>query len=70
MIDVVGDVDALFGLKPLVRVGEAGIGADDGDETVCGGSDVGGVFENEIENGAKIFAAHNVTAKSRHRCGT
>lgn len=61
-IDIVDDVDALFGLDPLVRLGEAGIGADDGDDAVSGGLDAVGLLEKEIEDGAKIFAAAGVEA--------
>jgi len=56
-IDVVGDVDAFFGLDPLLCGGEASIGADDGDDAVSSGRDVRGAFEDEIEDGAKISAA-------------
>lgn len=59
-VDVVDDVDAALGFDPVVCVGETRIGADDGDDAVGGGSDIAGVFEDEIEDGAKIFAALGV----------
>lgn len=61
-VDAVDDVDALFGLDPLVRFGEAGIGANGGDDAVGGWRDVGDTFEKEIEDSAKIVAALGVEA--------
>lgn len=59
---MVDDADALFGLDPLVGVGEARIGANGGDDSVGSGRDVGGAFEEEIQDGAKIPAALGVEA--------
>ena len=61
-VDVVDDADALFGFDPFVFFGEAGIGANRGDDAVGGGWDVGGSFEKEIQDGAKVPAALGVEA--------
>lgn len=61
-IDFIDDVDALLGFDPPVLVGEAGIGADGGDDSVSGGLNVCGAFEEKIEDGAKVLAALGVEA--------
>lgn len=61
-IDFADDVDALFGFDPFVLFREAGIGPDGGDDSVSRGLDVGGAFEKEIEDSAKILAALRVEA--------
>lgn len=63
-IDFVDDVDASLGFDPLVLFGEAGIGTDSGDDSVSGGLDVGGAFEKQIEDGAKVLTALGVEAGS------
>lgn len=64
LIDMVGDLDAALGFDPFMRVRQTGVGADDSDDTLSGGSDGVGVFEDEFEDGAKILAALGVEAGS------
>lgn len=62
-IDMIDNVDAFFGFNPGVVFGQSGVSADDGHDALRRWSDGGGVFENEVEDGAEIPGTFGVEAE-------
>lgn len=59
-IDLVDDADAPLWFNPVVLFGEAGIGANGGDDAVGRRRHVGRILEKMVEDGTKIFRAAGV----------